>query len=1240
MGWGLADIVQNPAALPAAPAPAAAPPTSYPIVAPHTAPGSDPNNPITTNLSDEDYARFHAGLAPNKPASAPSGADDKPASRGWGLSDIVQNPDALKAAQPVAAPAVAPSTPPVGKTGILANMGAGSSDAVAGALGAPVDLMTGALNLIPRGINAATGSNIPTIQRPVGGSDWWKSAEGVIGADPRNVVPADASEQSARAAGAGMASMVLPWGAARSLPAVAGIPGAIQEALGSGSAAKAAAVGLGAGTGGQAAENAVPEPYKPLANMAGQLVGGGLVAIPTAAAQGVASAGADIARNFVKPMTAAGREELAGRKIFNAASDPGAVRDALNEDAPLLVPDSYPTTFQATGDQGLGNLERAVAKENSDRFIKRSNDQNKARADALGALQPNGDPEAPGRWFRQQLADIDARGDQAVARAQSRAQGATDALGNAPPVGADAQESALQSFGGRLQQGLDQPNQAAKAAVSKLYAAVDPDGTLAVDMKPFRSAVADIVKDRPQNLGPLPGEAGAVFSVSQLQPAVQKFSEVGALRQRIGDAMATERRANGQSQTYRYLTMLRSALDDTLAGAANSVGADRGASAIIAGHDATNPALAISNRSASDGAGSQVSFGHYGPSGAAAVSERAGNAMPGGSVGGLAGGNRGVAAGTADALIPQTARNLKPQSLHDWLISKGGVQDEGGEFRSQDLDKVHHRAGGRLVNPRGMEQDYAREAAIEEGFLPQHATINDFKDAVTSRQPVYRPEDTAAANARSQERTQAWQEDEARYNARDNVNVAAEQAGVRLSPAEREHATDLHMQGTHPDDAIQQAAASTEARAFDRNAQYNNFGSPGVPLAARQADLAIPETGLKPNFDEAALQRRRTADAAHAERMQTFGPKVPGVGPVLQVGDRPGEFKMPASSVPANLFSPGAAGAERIQAVQRAAVGNPQVMRDLQDYAAFSFRRAAENADGTVDPTKAERWLKAHSEVMGSFPGMRDRFGNAVAARQAMDEAAARKVAQVKDYQTAAVSRMMGDADPVSTVGRILKSDTALPTMRELASKTAGDPEARAGLRRAVVEHVLDNLRSNALAGNERLLKNDAFQTFARKTPQALRTVFSADEVQNIKNVAADYARSQKSVSGTKLPGGSNTAQDLAAGEHHGSHGPSMLNSVLAMEAGGELVGHLSGGMGKLIGMAGTVIGNALRSSGLEKLDNLVTEAMLNPALAKTLLAKVPQSQSSARGMAKIIAGQIQALGINSAIGSERSRND
>lgn len=1309
-------------------------------------------------------------------------------------------------------------------TGPIANMGAGTSDALAGAIGAPVDLMTGAINLGLKGVygagRAVSGvvggqkppDETPQITNPVGGSDSIKSLFGTIGADPRNVVPGGDVDRYARAAGSGAASMVIPWAGARALPALAGIPGALQQAMGSGSAAGQAATGVGAGLGGQAGEDLAPEPLKPLANMAGQIAGGAALAVPAAVTKGVGGVVKNQVSSFTAPFTKAGQERLAGQRIGGAASDLGAVHEALDNPAPLLVPGSEPTTFQATGDLGLGNLERAVAKDNSERFIERANDQNTARVKAVGGAQADGDPHAVGEAFRAQLDAMDraheaeltahragaqsamsgvggtstpqqagetVRGavDAAFAprvagavrdvdTARQGATAATGALGNAPPVGADAQGTVLQRFGSTLQQGLDALNQAAKVKVSRLYGQVDPDGKLAVDLRPFRDAVKEIVKARPKNAKPLEGEAAAVFGAAQMQPAVQKFSEVGALRQRIGDAMAALRSKPEAAQDYRQLTMLRSALDDTLSGAvAEKAAAD--ASAVRAGTMAPESAIharlgnqehdvsGTNGRSAQSalvsGSGSLV---REGPGTQGQISDRAGEHVPSSEGRGNAGGRGSVSAQPATEVAPLQGSSQRPPTLHDLIISLGGVKDESGEFAAQDLGRIHHRGGGRLLNPNGLSHDYAREAAVTEGFLPANADVNDFRAAMQSREPVYRITEAHEAARARQDALNTRLTDEARYAARDAVATAVDDAGVRLSRAEVEHATDLHMQGVPVEDALRQATDATAEREFQRNAEYNNVGSPGVPPTARQAEIG--ETGLTPNFDEAALTRRRKADAAHSDRMQTFGAKVPGVGPALRAGDRPGEFRMGASQVPASLFAPGAGGAERIQAARKAADGNPGLIQTIQDYAAFSFRRAAETPDGTIDPGKAASWRKQHAEAMSAFPELSSKFDNALSAKQAMAEAEARHAALLKEYpiksgatdadvvaryfrpgirgaedvqaliehtgrsqdaldavqdyaaqslrraaerpdgaldpaaharwakahesalsqfpglaekfetaaaatqtmedaavrqaaarkayQTSAVSRLMGDADPVKTVGRILNSDNALAQMQDLARKTAGDPTARAGLRRAVVEHILDSLRGNQKAGEDRLLKSDAFQTFVRKTPAALRTIFSADEVQTIQNVAADLQQAQRSVSGTKLPGGSNTAQDLAAGEKHGSHGPSILSSVIAAQVGGEVMGHAMGHatggvsrlIGKTMGMVVVPIANAMRAAGMDKVDELVTAAMLNPALAKTLLAKVPPSASAGAALGKIIAGQIQALASTAAVTSSQ----
>jgi hypothetical protein len=1228
--WGLSDLVQNPAALPAPP-----PQADDQFVdvidvggskdAPKGEPGSQFARTAATGAAASEPNRMGVPTARATPDDATHTGS------GWGLSDIVQNPEALKAAPAESAGAAAPEAPavPAGKqTGVLANMGAGTSDATAGALGAPVDIATGAINLIPKGINAVAGTHIPTIQNPVGGSDWWKDKFGYIGADPRDVVPADASEQSARAAGSGAASMVLPWAGARALPALAGIPGALQRALGSGSAATQAAIGVGAGTGGQMAANAVPEPYKPLADFAGQVAGGGLVgAVPAAVGGAIGTAG-HMAGNFLKPMKLAGQEQLAGQRILNAASDPAAVRESLANPAPQLVPGSEPTTFQATGDQGLGNLERAVAKNSPDQFIARANQQNAARVAHIGGLQAAGDPDAVARSFRAQLANIDSQSESVGAAHHRNAQRATDAIGNAPPADEEARNSTLQAFGTRLQGGLSALGQARKEAASRLYSAVDPDGKLTVDLRGFRNSVHEIARDRPANAAPLEGEAGRAFATAQLQPSVQTFKEIQALRQRIGDAMTAERKANGSTQTYAYLTRLRSALDTAIDETVSKAAAEDGS---------IGDRLREYENADSSGIRSDVPGGHTGTGGASDVSERAGNQDAGGRGGRLGQGDKGVSAGSADAL---KGSSRKAETLIDYLISRGGVRDQGGELAGQDLDRIHHRAGGRLINnTKGLTLDYAREAAIQEGFLPANADINDLKDALQSRAPVYRIDEAADDWLRQKTAREARFNDEARYNARDNVAMALDESGQRLAPAEIEHATDLHMQGVPVDEAIRQAAQATEDRAYQRNAEYNNVGSPGVPPAARQTALEAPENGLTANFDAAAASRYRSANANYADYAQTYK-NAPGVGDVLRTGDRPGAFKMGASQVPANLFKSGPGAAERIQAFQRAAAGNPSLIQDLQDYAAFSLRRAAEDEDGTLNPAKAERWLSSHAEALSAFPDLRARMSDAVSARQAMDVAAARQFDARKAFESDAVKRVIGSDNPAATIGRILTSDSGPSMMQDLARKTAGDPAARAGLRRAVVQHILDNVRSNALAGDERLIKNDAFQTLARKSSAALRAIFSDDEIKSIQNVAEDMQRSTKSVSGTKLPGGSNTAQDLAAGETHGSHAPSVMNSLIALEVGGEALAHVTGSMGRVVGMVGTGVMNAMRANGLARVDDLVTQAMLNPALARTLLSKVPANAGQARAIGKIIAGQIQALSINSAISASGKNYD
>jgi len=408
--------------------------------------------------------------------------------------------------------------------------------------------------------------------------------------------------------------------------------------------------------------------------------------------------------------------------------------------------------------------------------------------------------------------------------------------------------------------------------------------------------------------------------------------------------------------------------------------------------------------------------------------------------------------------------------------------------------------------------------------------------------------------------------------------------------------------------------------------------------------LAEQAPKLTPNFTPEAAGRYRAANAGHATRVQTFE-EAPGVGQVLATGKRAGEYKLGDSQVAATIFNSGKGAAERIQALLRASGGNPDAVNAIKDYAAFSFRRAAEEADGTINQKKATAWLDDHAEAMTAFPDLAAKFRNAVSARQALDDIAATHKAAVDAFQKSAASKFLGDADPVRTVGTILGSPNSQAVMRQLARLTQGQPEARAGLQAAVIEHIKNELRSNALAGDTdvRQLKTDAFQTFVRRSEPALREIFTPEQVQSIKDIGADLQQAQRSYAATKLPNGSNTAQDIAGGVKHGSHPPSVIGMLAVMEAAGELAGHIgtavAGPLGRVAGKVGGEVGvpiiQKMRAQGMQRVDQLVTEAMLHPELARALLAKVPHEQF-VRPVIKHAVNQIMALGVQSAVRASR----
>lgn len=478
------------------------------------------------------------------------------------------------------------------------------------------------------------------------------------------------------------------------------------------------------------------------------------------------------------------------------------------------------------------------------------------------------------------------------------------------------------------------------------------------------------------------------------------------------------------------------------------------------------------------------------------------------------------------------------------------------------------------------------------------------------------------------------------------IDRELQEAGVKPGDS-REVATRKLAEYRRSGSAYRELAEQSGIRGADKMSPADLLGdlqereaiqAEGVGVREPELDEHAAEfdrlSGQTPTFDEEAKGRLDLATAATKEGKQTHG--VEPIRSMMRDTGTKGQFVLPDGQVPSRFFHPGAKAFSDIQALVKAA--GAKVIPTLVDYAAMSLRRAAELADGTLDPTKFSRWRQAHADALRALPAdVQAKFSDASRAAGAVREAQRARTVALKDAQQGALGKVMGLTEPedvTKTIGSILRGRTAVADIKALAKATAGNPEARAGLRQAVADHISQTLIGNTEAGTTGVaqLKADQFQTFMKTATPALNLIFKPDEVALMKAVAADLQRANRSVN-TKLPGQSNTAQDLAALKKSplAKHSKTLLTTL----AGGlGLAAH--GATGGFAGVFGLLVAEHLHSVGVSRIDQLVTEAMLHPAVARRLLANVPEGPKKGAAMEALGRGIVRSLAVSTAASSNQ----
>lgn len=1038
-------------------------------------------------------------------------------------------------------------------SGIALNTTAGINEGIYGTLGAPVDLSRWIINKGIEGANYVTGSEMPTIPSDsFGGSESISNMFGAVGVpEPEDIVAGTTAERIARGTGQGIGYSIAPEAAIGGLSKVGALSPKIAETAGKifgrgasvGETTGNMVVGATSGAGATGAMEATPDEYDALSGVAGGLaagVGGAVLAgVPA-----MLRSAKDVAVDAASPLYTSGRERLAAKQIADEATDIGAVKSAISEPVEDLVPGSKPTTFQVTGDMGLGGMERGAQVKRPDLFQTRRSEQNAARVSAMEGVQTEGAPETVATAARRFVKSVEDQAQaayddvvktstasaddttaKAAARAESIATAAREELdtaielarANADTMTDDAFAEAERNIaalrqraidaetnarslidrmgtgetprasGDAMRGSLEDARAAAKAAERTLWSAVDPDGTLALPAQNTRQRAAEVISELPASAKPPSGEEAAILDVARSYDEVIPFNELTALQSRIKAELRAEKMANGESPAYRRLSMLNAATEaDIEAAVAGKM--QQEAQAVARGEMAEADTLAsILGREAQSWYEKRNATARLGQDTATGTGADAsvGQGRVSSASGAEVSRNRGLRGSSRDTGVQKTGLepNFDPSASERLKTARTATRERVETFDNKTLGPVRRR--------------------------PTSTSPYDMPSEVVPRKIFFpRPESAAAID---------------RYRAA----VGRETADQQIS----QYAIDrLRQTALKPDGTIDARSLATFRRGH------------------AEALRAIPEL-------DARLADTESAAAAMAE-----------TGKALETG---------AKAITKEADS-------------------------IAKSAEAGFGRAAKEAE-----TLASRRIKEAEAESASAA----KQASAEAGRKIAEAAKAQK-AKVDEAQRGRLGQLMKLEDPqdvTRNVSSIFSRQDAIKEMRKVRSVVSGDAEAEQGLRKAIVDHITGKFVGNTEAGTsgDSLIKSDQFQTFMRNHARTLEAAgFTKDEIRSMQAIADDLRRANRSITAVKNPGGSNTAQDAFQAQK-GDRASTILARVL-MGAGAVGGYTQSGGIGALAGAVGGKLVSAMRAAGIETVDDIVADALLNPERARVLLSKIP----------------------------------
>lgn len=441
---------------------------------------------------------------------------------------------------------------------------------------------------------------------------------------------------------------------------------------------------------------------------------------------------------------------------------------------------------------------------------------------------------------------------------------------------------------------------------------------------------------------------------------------------------------------------------------------------------------------------------------------------------------------------------------------------------------------------------------------------------------------------------------------------------------------------------------TSRLKAEMRNERFTNGNTPALKRMAqlnKTLENTIANNATRASAKEAQEQmeglRRMTPEDREAMVKAREATKARGeierspVGPVIRKGQTSEEYRTMASQVPGKVFAAGPTGYQKAKAFADA-TGKPW-LDPFNDIVADSLAREA-TTDGMVDPAKLTKWQAKYRDALRALPDeVRQRYVKGPGqAGEALAEGAAQRRRALIEHSKLDVAKQMGKeasqaaamrANPAfkafegvenprdvqKIVGGIMQRPDAVTRLGQLRQHVAGTP-AEEGLKRAVLDHVLEKTLSTAEAGTtgEKMLQPGGFQKFIANNRPALKAAGLSDEqLGTLEKISGDLQRQQR-FNATKVRAGSDTAQNqfksLKKIAEGAGHNAGWLAPLLAAKEAYEMIPEafhgLAGAGAAVVAGTGWKLLSRARHAGLEKAQDLYHEAVMDPDKAAGLLSR------------------------------------